>query len=162
MQSKILPITLTSLVWALAVGSAVAWGLQWSGRFLNPSRATSSATSTALPGSDGALVDPSAVARMLGAVETPSVVVLPPSTASRLVLLGVVATRDSGAAALIAVDGKPPRPFVEGSQVIDGLYLRTVSPRSVQLGAGSDAPPSLTLDMPLRTESEPGARAGSS
>ena len=160
MQSKILPITLTSLVWALAVGSAVAWGLQWSGRFLNPSRATSSTTSAVLPGNDGVLVDPSAVARMLGAVETPSVAVLPPSTARRLALLGVIATRNSGAAALIAVDGKPPRPFVEGSQVIDGLYLRSVSPRSVQLGTGGDAPPSLTLDMPLRNDAEPGAKAG--
>lgn len=160
MQSKILPIALTSLVWALAVGSAVAWGLQWSGRFLNPARATSSTTSATLPGSDGVLVDPSAVARMLGAVEVPSVAAVPASTASRLALLGVVATRDSGAAALIAVDGKPPRPFVEGSQVIEGLFLRSVSPRRVQLGANGDAPASLTLDMPVRAEAEPATKTG--
>jgi general secretion pathway protein C len=162
MQSKILPLALTSLVWALAVGSAVAWGLQWSGRFLNTPRATSSTVASGLPGSEGALVDPSAVGRLLGAVETTTVAVVAPSTASRLALLGVVTSRDStGDAALIAVDGKPPRPFVVGSQVIDGLVLRSVTPRQAMLGASLDAPPSLTLDMPARKGAEPAAPGAS-
>ena len=162
MQSKIAPIALTSLVWALAVGSAVAWGLQWSGRFLNPVRATSSTATAGAPGSEGALVDSSAVARLLGAVETPSVAAVAPSTASRLALLGVVATQASGsAAALIGVDGKPPRPFLVGSQVLEGLVLRSVSPRQVTLGASLEGPASLTLDMPLRKDAEPAAPAAS-
>lgn len=149
MQSKFLPVTLSFLVWALAGGSAVAWGLQWSGRFLNAPRVASSTV-----GGGAGQVNPSAVARMLGAVEAPTVAAVAPSTASRLVLLGVVSSRDAEAAALIAVDGKPAKPFVVGSVVIDSLVLQKVEPRRALLGAPGNEPASLTLDMPLRKDSE--------
>lgn len=154
MQSKFLPVALSFLVWALAVGSAVAWGLQWSGRFLNAPRLTSSTVGNESGGA--AQVNPSAVARMLGAVEAPTVATVAPSTASRLVLLGVVSSRDAEAAALIAVDGKPPKPFVVGSVVIDGLVLQKVEPRRAMLGGPGDEPASLTLDMPSRKDGETG------
>lgn len=152
MQSKFLPVTLSFLVWALAGGSAVAWGLQWSGRFLNAPRVASSTVGGDAAGAGQ--VNPSAVARMLGAVEAPTVAAVAPSTASRLVLLGVVSSRDAEAAALIAVDGKPPKPFVVGSVVIDSLVLQKVEPRRALLGAPGNEPASLTLDMPPRKDSK--------
>ena len=53
-----------------------------------------------------------------------------PEAASRFVLLGVVADTDGQGAALIAVDGKPPRPFRVGAKVADGYVLHSVSARA--------------------------------
>lgn len=153
MHSKFLPVALAFLIWALAVGSAVAWGLQWSGRFLNTPRGTSSTVGGGVGGSESATVDSSAVARLFGAVEAPTVASVAPTTASRLSLLGVIASAATAAdAALISVDGKPAKPFTIGATVIEGLVLRSVTPRKAMLGATGDAAPSITLDMPQRGE----------
>ena len=105
------------------------------------------ATVSLLPSNEGALVDASAVARLMGAVEAQVAVVAAPSVASRLALLGVIAGEDN-AAALIGIDGKPPRPYQVGSTVTDGLVLSAVSPRRALLAASVDGPTVLTLDMP--------------
>lgn len=153
MQSRFLPVALAFLIWALAAGSAVAWGLQWSGRFLNPPRSAGTVLGNS---ADAAAVDASAVARLLGAVEAPTVASVAPTTASRMALIGVIASSATAAdAALIAVDGKPAKPFLIGSTVIDGLLLQAVTPRKAMLGSGGDAPPSITLDMPQRGEATP-------
>jgi general secretion pathway protein C len=94
--------------------------------------------------------DPAAVAQMLGAVSTQHAAVATPEAASRFALLGVVADADQQGAALIAVDGKPPRPFKVGAIVADGYVLQSVSTRAASIGAGTDAAPDFTLQLPTR------------
>jgi general secretion pathway protein C len=65
---------------------------------------------------------------------------------SRLVLIGVVAGA-SGGTALIAVDGKPAKPFRVGRQVEEGLMLQSVAKRQAVLAASVNGPAVLTLEL---------------
>lgn len=115
------------------------------------------ATVSLLPSNEGALVDSSAVARLLGAVEAQVAVVAAPTVASRLALLGVISGEEN-AAALIGIDGKPPKPYQVGSTVTDGLVLSAVTPRRALLAASIDGPTVLTLDMPPPKDTAPAKR----
>ena len=69
----------------------------------------------------------------------------------RFTLIGVLSGRSSGGgAALIAVDGKPAKPFRVGAAVDEGLVLQALGPRQAQLGGQMGGPATLTLDMPLK------------
>ncbi len=60
-----------------------------------------------------------------------------------------MASRSSSqGAALIAVDGKPGRPYRVGSKIEDGLILQSVDVRRAMLGPASGSDVSLTLEMP--------------
>jgi general secretion pathway protein C len=135
--------TATTVLWALAAASVVFWGL----RLMSPSDAVAP---PALSSSAAVAVDPAAVAQMLGVVPSQANVVATPDAASRFQLLGVVADADQQGAALIAVDGKPPRPFRVGATVADGYVLHSVSARAASLGASVDAAPAFTLQLPAR------------
>ena len=101
--------------------------------------------------------DASMVARALGALPEAVQATAAPSApvavplASRYVLSGVVAAGDAGGAALIGIDGQPPRPYRVGAALEGGLVLQAVSPRGVRLapaaGAAGDAI-ELTLPEP--------------
>ena len=69
---------------------------------------------------------------------------------SRYALIGVVASRGNDGAALIAVDGKPPKPFRVGAAVEEGLVLQAVEARRARLGASLQGPAAFTLELPLR------------
>jgi general secretion pathway protein C len=86
-----------------------------------------------------------AVARLLGAA--PAVASAAPSLASRFTLIGVVASRSQKGAALIAVDGKPAKPFRVGAAIDEGIVLKSVEARRAVL-AGADGSPALTLELP--------------
>ncbi|RYY52355.1 MAG: hypothetical protein EOO24_65305, partial [Comamonadaceae bacterium] len=101
----------TVAVWALAAASIVFWGL----RLAAPSDALAPPAVASAP----AAVDPVAVGRLLGAVDAPVVAAATPDAASRFALLGVIADPDGQGAALIAVDGKPARPFRVGAKLAD-------------------------------------------
>ena len=73
-----------------------------------------------------------------------------PELASRLVLLGVVADPSGRGAALLAVDGKPARPYRVGAEVVDGYVLKTLDARAATLSAGAAGPAALTLQLPAR------------
>jgi general secretion pathway protein C len=133
----------TALVWALAAASIVFWGL----RLAAPSDALAPPPVAAAV---QAPPDPALVARMLGAVPGRAEVAATPEAASRFVLLGVVADGAQQGAALIAVDGKPARPFRVGARVADGFVLQAVDTRAATLGASFDAPPAFTLQLPTR------------
>ncbi|AMO23442.1 hypothetical protein GCM10027034_40620 [Ramlibacter solisilvae] len=133
----------TFMLWGLVAASAVYWAMKLidGGPVVPP--ATAARTS--------APVDPAAVARLLGSSPEAPAAAAAPSLASRFSLLGVVAGRaQQGTAALIAVDGRPPRPYRVGAQVDEGLVLQSVEPRRVALGATPGGPPALTLELPLR------------
>jgi general secretion pathway protein C len=147
----------TFLVWLLAAGCAVYWALQF---VRGPSTPLSAAVAAPAP-SAGAL-DAQALARGLGGgkaqLSSPTEVVAAPSAfqAARFLLTGVVVQRSSRPAnqqgvALVAVDGKPPRPYRVGSQLADGVVLHSVSPGKAMLSASADAAPGLSLELPQLT-----------
>ena len=130
--------TSTVLVWALATGSIVYWGLQL---FSGGSEATSPPVAA-----QPIALDPLVVARIFGVKA--QVATLQASTASRFKLLGVVAGSSGVGAALIAVDGKPAQTFRVGGVVDEGLILQSASARQVTLAGIHEASALFTLDLP--------------
>jgi general secretion pathway protein C len=128
-------------VWALVAFSAVAWGLRWSASADNGIVYPMVQSASASP-------DVETAARGLG-VQAAGVVA-EPTLASRFQLVGVVAGGASQGAALIAVDGKPAKPFRVGATVAEGLMLQSVQGRRVSLGPSSDAAAALVLELPLK------------
>jgi general secretion pathway protein C len=137
-------VRLAALVlWGLAAGSCVYWGLKIAPSA--PSAAVAAPVRVTPP------ADPIAVARILGAspaISTGAAATPVASLASRFNLLGVVASRSHRGAALIAVDGKPPRPFHVGSLIDTNLVLQAVEGRRATLAASIDGPAVLTLELP--------------
>ncbi len=143
----------TFLVWLLAAGCAVYWAL----KFVRGPAAPFSAAVAASTGG-ASTVDVQALARGLGggknALASPPEVGVAPSAlaSSRFVLTGVVAQKSNRqGVALIAVDGKPPRPYRVGTSLADGAMLHSVSAGKAMLSASMDAPPSLILELPQLT-----------
>jgi general secretion pathway protein C len=134
------PRLVTLVVWALALASAAYWGLKSSADAAGPQSAVS--TQALAP------LDTAAVARVLGAMPQGPEAVALVNPSARFVLLGVVTGRSG--AALIAIDGKPPRPFRVGSVVDGGLRVQSVTPRRVELGTQPGGPAALALEMPVR------------
>lgn len=132
---------LTLVVWALVAFSAVSWVLRWTAA--NDLSIVASAEPQPLPE-----VDATAVARSLGAA--PVQAVAAPSLTSRFQLMGVLAGGPNAGAALIAVDGKPAKPFRVGVVVADGLVLQSAQGRGISLGASMDGPQTLALDLPAK------------
>jgi len=128
----------TLVLWLLAGGSAVYWGLRLSAPVQG---APVPAVAAPLPAPDA-----QALARLLGAVDPQAPAALPlASVVSRFALVGVLAGRSSGTgAALIAVDSRP------GAQVDAGLVLQSVGPRQARLGAALRSPTLVTLEVPAR------------
>lgn len=136
----------TLALWAAAGASVVFWGLRLSAPAAGPS-------APVLPPPPLA-PDAQALARLLGAgpvVPAAASVAPAASPASRFVLVGVLAGQSSGGgAALIAVDGKPAKPFRLGAPVDEGIVVQALSPRQVLLGPETGGPATVTLDMPLK------------
>jgi general secretion pathway protein C len=128
----------TLLLWALVAASAVYWGLKFGSH-------PGTAPGGPLPAPPTAAADPAALAALLGA--SPNAGPVPAaSLSSRFVLTGVVADPSHSGAALIAVDGKPPRPFRVGAHVDENLVLQSVDSRRAVLGNGGA--PAVTLELP--------------
>lgn len=136
------PLATTGL-WALAAGAAVFWAL----RLASPADMVAAAATMPRP---SVSADSDAVARLLGVLPSSSTAPVTPEAASRFALSGVVADPSKQGAALIAIDGKPPRPFRVGSRVGDNYVLQSVGLRSATLGAQADGPAAFTLQLPVR------------
>ncbi|HQQ71886.1 MAG TPA: type II secretion system protein N, partial [Alicycliphilus sp.] len=122
-----------------AGASAVYWGLKLS------APAAGSAPVAAVP--EQLLPDAPALARLLGAQAVSAAAA--PAAASRFVLLGVLAGTQSGdGAALIAVDGKPPKHYRVGAAIEPGLVLQSLGRREARLGASIDGATTLALELP--------------
>jgi len=131
----------TLVLWALVAAGAVYWGLKLTGR----AAAATAPVAVRAP----APADPAAVARLLGS--SPAIAAAPvASLASRFNLMGIVASPNRQGTALIAVDGKPARPFRVGSAVDEGLVLQSVEGRRAVLAASAEGPPALALELPVR------------
>jgi general secretion pathway protein C len=130
----------TFLMWGLVAASAVYWATK-----LSNSGGVAPMAPVARTASPA---DPAAVARLLGA--SPTAAAAPASLSSRFNLLGIVSDPEHRGAALIAVDGKPAKPYRVGTPVDEGLLLQSVEPRRASLGATMGGPPAVTLELPLR------------
>lgn len=134
------------VTWVIWVGvgcSAVFWGLRlWS----EPSAAAPSVGVAAVP-----VPDTAALAWLLGAASAVPEPVAAPTMPSRIVLLGVLAGRKSTTGvALLAIDGKPPKPYRVGAVVEPGLVLHSVGPREAKLGASRSAAPTVSLTLAIK------------
>jgi general secretion pathway protein C len=145
---------LSFVIWAAVAASAVFWLT----RLLARSDAAPPHTVTA-----NANVSASAdLSRLLGSTRTAAAEpTAEPAADARFKLIGVVAARskqpDSGLA-LIAVDGKPPRPVVMGGVVDGELVLLAVNHRRAELGpAGGVA--TVRLELPAVPEANRSTRA---
>ena len=132
----------TFVLWGLAAASAVYWGMKLGN--------AGASGPIAPPAPSAPPSDPAAIARLLGSSPAAATAAPVASLSSRFSLLGVVADPDGGGAALLSVDGKPPKPYRVGSAVDEGLVLQSVQPRRAVIGSSMQSPPALTLDLPPR------------
>jgi len=136
----------TLLIWTAAAAVLAYWVLQFAGVSGPASQAGTLARSAAV---EPALAD---VQKALGSVAaTPSADISDAN--ARCVLSGVVALNSGQGAALIAVDGQPPKAFKVGQTVVEGLLLQSLAPRQARLAATLDGPTLSRLDMPALTPS---------
>ncbi|MDP2017739.1 type II secretion system protein N [Hydrogenophaga sp.] len=140
------PAWVAGLLWLAAGLSAGYWVLLAAGR--------SPVTPLSVAAPSTTQVDTAAVARVLGALpqaaQTPAV---PVATGTQYSLLGVVAANAPDGAALIAVNGQPPRPYRVGASLEGGLVLQAVSRRGARLGASINGPATVELTLPATTPS---------
>lgn len=134
------PALAAGLFWLAAGLSAGYWVLQAWGR--------SPATPVAALAVSPPQTDVAAVARALGAAPQVQALAAPVPLASRFRLLGVVSRPGQRGAALIAIDGQPPKPYTVGAALEGGLVLQSVEPRSVKLGPEKTGPASVELTLP--------------
>lgn len=134
------PAVLAGLLWLAAGLSAGYWVLQALGR--------SPVTPVAVAPPSAIQVDTVAVARVLGAQPQAAAAAAPVATGTQYNLLGVVAASAAGGAALIAVNGQPPRPYRVGASLEGGLVLQAVSRRSARLGPSMAGPTTVELALP--------------
>ena len=146
---------LSFVIWAVVAASAVFWLT----RLLTRSDPAPAHTVTASAGASVASAD---LSRLLGSTRTAAAEpAAEPPVDARFKLIGVVAPKskqpDSGLA-LIAVDGKPPRPVVLGGVVDGPLVLLAVNHRRAELGpAGGVA--TVRLELPAVPEANRSTRA---
>jgi general secretion pathway protein C len=69
-------------------------------------------------------------------------------TSTRYSLVGIIANRSGGGAALISVDGKTAKPVRVGAFIDDRLMLQSVEGRRALLAGGANQPAEVTLDLP--------------
>ena len=139
--------SVTTLVWASVVISGWFWthaGISarvYSTADAAPSQKTPDITNAAV------------LARLLGASPLPQAGP-GPNPADRFVLSGVIASRVGQGAALIAVDGKPARPFTVGAMLSPGYVLVSLAPREAMLAEEVNSPVRLTLSLPLQVSAQ--------
>lgn len=139
------PALAAGLLWLAAGLSAGYWVLQAWGR--------SAVTSVAAVAAPQPQTDVASVARALGALpQQAQPEAAPVALASRYILLGVVSRPGQSGAALIALDGQPPRPYTVGAALEGGLVLQSVDRRSAKLGPQRDGPSSVELSLPPKTD----------
>jgi len=148
----------TLAVWLLAVASAVYWVLKFVPSPSAPANAavvggltTMQPDSSALArGLGGGLVAVTAAAQNAPVVST--------IDAARFVLTGIVTGQGKQQnLALIAMDGKPARPYKVGAELTEGVVLVSVNRYEVGLATSADTAPGATLQIPRLFASAGGA-----
>lgn len=129
-------------IWAIVAASVVFWGLRL---VVTPPAAP--AHTLAVAEGAPARVD---LTRLFGAPPVAAVAaVQAPAISSRFQLAGVMAPKVPGdqGIALLAVDGKSPKPYRVGATIDENLVLQSVSLRTASIGPMRGAPV-LVLEVP--------------
>jgi len=144
-MSRLLTIFFTGL----AAASAVYWGLRFTEpAFTEPVVAVDNRAATA--------PDEASVAKALGGDGTGTAIVASPlAKDSRFVLQGVISTHQQTGAALIAVDGKPARPYMVGSAVggewrVQRVEVRRVVLERIQSNSAVPEVGPMSLELPAK------------
>lgn len=147
---------LSFVIWAIVAAGAVFWLTRLLARpDAAPAHTVLAATGTSVAAAD--------FSRLLGSSARAVAEAAPaaPAGDGRFKLVGVVAAKASAAdsgLALIAVDGKPPRPVGLGGVVDGSLVLLAVNHRRAELGpAGGE--PTVQLELPAAPEPNRSVRA---
>jgi general secretion pathway protein C len=132
------------VIWALVAATAVFWLLRLAVTPVQAPPQTVAVSSAAVLRGD--------VSRLLGAPPAAAPAPVVADVSGRFRLIGVMAPRPEAAdrgqgIALIAIDGKPARPFRVGGTVEGDLVLQTVSQRSARIGPAK-APATVQLELP--------------
>ena len=141
------------MLWALVAGSATFWVLQSEGA--GAATGTAAAPGQAPLGVAARADHPPVnlapqVAMALGAKNpiAPTAASALAASQARLQLMGVLAVGSKNGAALIAVDGKPAKPYRVGAAIEEGLEVTSVAARSASIGSNGTA--AFTLELPVR------------
>ena len=132
----------TLAVWLLVGSSLVFWGLR-----LLPAPGGNAPVPAPTP-----LSQPhaQAMAPLLGvAAAVPDHPTAHTLQAPRVTVFGVMAGHAANTGvALLAIDGKPPKPVRVGTELEPGMVVQSVHPREVRLGPSAEGPSTLTLTLP--------------
>ena len=137
------------VIWALVAAGLVFWGYRlWASPLSAPAHVQAVAEGGAMRGD---------LSRLLGVAAAPvNVAAVPVAESSRFRLFGVLAPMpannnaakvSTAGVALIAVDGKPARPFAVGARLDAELVLQSISRRSASIGPAQGGP-SVVLELP--------------
>jgi general secretion pathway protein C len=131
--------SITFAIGAVAAASAAFWVFKFKG-------VANTKPMVSVDAQQSVIAEPASVSRALGGADpagTSSNAMVQAS--SRFSLIGVLANPQSAGAALIAVDGKPAKPFTVGAKVASDWVIRSVQQRSVVLTLGTT---DMTLELP--------------
>lgn len=132
----------TMLIWLL-VGLCAAY---WVFKFAT----TKTIEATAPPAAPTVLIDSKAIGKLLGATDIAAVKQINTAASTKFVLFGLANSANGQGYALIAVDGKPAKPYRVGSLVADELVLKSISKTGVLLATSLKATEGVTLELPER------------
>jgi general secretion pathway protein C len=132
----------TLLIWLL-VGLCAAY---WAYKFVT----TKPVEATAALAAPAVVVDSKAVAKLLGATDNVATKAINTLASTKFVLFGLANSVSGHGVALIALDGKPAKPYRVGSAVADDLVLKSISKTGVILATTLKAPDGVTLELPAR------------
>lgn len=132
----------TLMVWLL-VGLCVAY---WAFKFIT----TKPLEATAALAVPTVAVDSKAVGKLLGATDGIAVKAVNMPASTKFVLFGLANSVGGQGFALIALDGKPAKPYRVGTLVADNLVLKSISKTGVMLATSLKAPDGVTLELPAR------------
>jgi general secretion pathway protein C len=128
----------------LLAATVVFWIMRWPSAEIGPALPLAQVRDE-LPAANSTLM-----ARLLGQADVTEEAKAAPSAASRFLLTGIIASGRGRGVALVSIDGKPPKPYREGSQIEEGWMLQSVEPRSIALATDAKAPVGLRLELPVR------------
>jgi general secretion pathway protein C len=136
---------LSAFVIALLLAATVVfWIMRWPARDSGPALPLPEVRDE-LPAANATVV-----ARLLGQGDAAVEATAPPDAASRFRLTGIIASGSGRGVALVSIDGKPPKPYHEGSKLEEGWMLQSVEPRRIALATDAKAPVGLRLELPAK------------
>jgi general secretion pathway protein C len=138
--------------WTLRLFTLSVWlwvglsGAYWAFKFVTTQRVEATAALAA----STIVVDSKAVAKLLGATDNIAVKPINTVASNKFFLFGLASSASGQGVALIALDGKPAKPYRVGSLVADDLLLKSISKTGVMLATSLKATEGVTLELPER------------